>query len=292
LIFAEIAIVNLAWTFDITYSFIILQVIWAIGISMICLAALVFLPKRVILTIGLLLVFGHNLLDGVRAQGDGFSALLWHTLHEPGVVNIAGRLVNFVYPVLPWVGLMAIGYICGSMFQSDFPAERRRQWLILNGVGATLLFLLLRSTNLYGEPHAWSAQESPIFTILSLLNTTKYPPSLHFLLMTMGPALTFLSVSESVRARFAKPFQTFGRVPFFFYIMHLYLIHALAMLYLAFSGRDPREYIFSASGLNSGALMDFGFGLGGVYLVWMLVLLCLYPLCKWYGTYGGKAKRT
>jgi uncharacterized membrane protein len=285
LILAELILINFAWTFDITYSFIILQAIWAIGISLLFLAALVFLPTRAILVIGLLLVFGHNLLDGIELQGSHFTALLWHTLHQPGVENLGGRLVNFVYPTLPWTGLMAMGYACGALYQKDFPAERRRRWLLITGIGSTMLFLLLRGFNLYGEPNAWTTQESPVFTFLSFLNTTKCPPSLHFLLMTMGPALISLSLLDSIQPRIAKPVVTFGRVPFFFYITHLYLIHALAMLYLALAGRDWHEYIFSASGLNSGALMDFGLGLGGVYLAWIFVLLCLYPLCKWYAAY-------
>ncbi len=285
LIFAEIVIINFAWTFDITYSFIILQVIWAIGVSMLFLAGLVFLPRQVILVIGLLLVFGHNLLDGIQAQGSDFTALLWHTLHQPGVESLGGRLVNFVYPTLPWTGLMALGHVTGSQYQKDFPAEERKRWLLFTGIGAILLFLLLRGFNLYGESHAWFTQDSPVFTFLSFLNTTKYPPSLHFLLMTIGPALMFLSLTDSIRAHAAKPILTFGQVPFFFYIVHLYLIHALATVYLVFSGRDWHEYIFSAEGLNSGALFNFGMDLWGVYLVWVAVIVAMYTLCNWYVEY-------
>jgi uncharacterized membrane protein len=285
LIFVEIVIVNLAWTFDLTYSFIIIQVIWAIGISMLALAALVFLQDRWILCIGLIIVFGHNVLDDIEMHGSGFKDLLWYTLHQPDVTTIGTHLVNFIYPVLPWIGLMALGYVCGNLYKKEFPAEQRRRSLLTLGAGATLLFLLLRGFNMYGEPSPWSMQSSATFTILSFLNLTKYPPSLQFLLMTMGPAMIFLALSEFVSQRIARPFLTFGRVPFFFYVIHLYLIHALATTFLVYSGRDWHEYIFSAQGIRSGTLIDFGLNVSGIYLVWVLVILLMYPLCRWYQTY-------
>jgi uncharacterized membrane protein len=285
LIFVEIVIVNLAWTFDLTYSFIILQVIWAIGISMLVLSALVFLQHQSILIVGLVFVFGHNILDNIQMHGSGFKDVLWYTLHQPDITTIGTHLVNFVYPVLPWIGLMALGYVCGNLFKKEFPAEQRRRTLLTLGAGATLLFLLLRGFNLYGEPYPWFMQSSGAFTVLSFLNLTKYPPSLQFLLMTMGPALIFLASSEFVSQRIARPFLTFGRIPLFFYIVHLYIIHALAMVFLAYSGRDRHEYIFSAQGIRSGALIDFGLNLAGVYFVWVLIVLLMYPLCRWYQAY-------
>ncbi len=284
-IFAEIVIINLAWTFDLTYSLIILQVIWVIGLSMLVLAGLVFLSDKLILVIGLILVFGHNLLDVIQFHGRGFLDLLWYTLHQPTVISLGSHAVNFVYPALPWVGLMALGYVCGKFYQKEFPVEYRRRWLLIIGSGAILLFLFLRGFNLYGEPNPWSMQSSGTFTLLSFLNLTKYPPSLQFILMTMGPALIFLALSEFVSPRIAHPILTFGRVPFFFYIVHLYMIHALAMAFLVYSARDWQEYIFSGEGIRSGALIDFGLNPGGVYLVWILIIIFMYPLCRWYQTY-------
>jgi uncharacterized membrane protein len=289
LVFAELVFVNFAWTFDITYSFLILQVIWAIGISMLVLAGLVFLPEKLILAIGVVLVFGHNLLDPIELQGQSPGSFIWYALHQPQFISMsAERVVDFVYPVLPWIGVMALGYACGMLYKREYPAEERRRRLLYAGICATLLFLVLRGFNLYGEPHPWEPMDTPVFTLLSFLNTTKYPPSLHFLLMTLGPALIVLSTSESVQSRMSQPIQVFGRVPFFFYIVHLYLIHALAMSWLVFAGREPREYVFSATGIRSGALANFGLGLGGVYLVWILVLILLYPLCNWYQRYREK----
>lgn len=285
LVFVELVIVNFAWTFDITYSFRLLQVIWAIGFSMIVLSVLAFLPNRLIFAIGMILVLGHNLLDPITRHGSSAQDMLWYTLHQPGSVFIGNTFVNFVYPVLPWIGLMALGYVFGTLYQKDIPAEQRKRWLVSIGLGATLLFLLLRGLNGYGEPREWQTQGSALFSLMSFLNTTKYPPSLHFLLMTVGPALIFLSVIEQLQDRLPNPVIVFGRVPFFFYIVHLYLIHALAMLLLIYEGRDASEYIFSAEGLMSGRLSDFGFGLAAVYVIWIIVVALLYPLCRWYQKY-------
>ena len=286
LIFVELFIVNFAWTFDITYSFRILQVIWAIGVSMVALSALVFLPNGSILGIGALLVFGHNLLDSVTVGGSSAQDIIWYALHQPHSVFIdSTHFVNFVYPVLPWIGLMALGYGFGSLYQNDFPAEQRRRWLLSIGISATLLFIILRGFQLYGEPHPWRTQDSFVFSLMSFLNTTKYPPSLQFLLMTMGPALILLSVIEAFGNRLPKPAVVFGKVPFFFYIVHLYVIHALATLLLVYEGRDWHQYILSARGIMSGALSNFGLSLEAVYFVWILVILLLYPICGWYQNY-------
>jgi uncharacterized membrane protein len=260
-------------------------VIWAIGISLIALSGLVFLPMSGIAAIGMILIFGHNLLDPITVQGSSLRDLLWYTLHQPHTAFVGNVLVNFVYPVLPWIGLMALGYVSGTLYKPEFPAEQRRRWLLILGTAATVLFLVLRGLNLYGEAHAWNAHTSPVFTLLSFLNTTKYPPSLHFLLMTMGPALILLAITESLGSRLPKPVIVFGRVPFFFYILHLYVIHALAMLLLVYQGREASEYVLSASTLRSGGLSNFGLELEKVYIIWLIVVLLLYPLCRCYQNY-------
>jgi uncharacterized membrane protein len=177
---------------------------------------------------------------------------------------------------------MALGFACGSVFRGEVSPSQRRSWLLSIGIAATLIFILLRSVNAYGEPQPWKKQDSSLFTLISFLNTTKYPPSLHFLLMTMGPPLIFLALIEPIQAGARNLFAVFGRVPFFFYIVHLYLIHALALLALIYKGRDWKEYIISAQNLMSGRLSNFGFGLGTVYVIWVLVIIALYPLCRWY----------
>lgn len=282
LIFAELIIVNFAWTFDLTYSFRILQVIWAIGVSMIVLSFMVFLPIKLIIAIGMILVFGHNLLDPIEVNGTSAWDILWYALHQPNAFFLGNTTISLFYPILPWLGLMALGYGFGNFYAGEFGADNRRRWLLQIGAGAVLLFLFLRGFNLYGEPKPWGAQNTTVFTIMSFLNTTKYPPSLHFLLMTMGPALIFLSLSETALHRITTPIVVFGKVPFFFYVIHLYFIHTLAMLALVFAGRDWREYILSAAAISSGTLSNFGLGLEAVYFVWILVIASLYPLCRGY----------
>ena len=282
LVVVEVAIVNFGWTFDVTYSLLILQVIWAIGISMIVLAALVFLPTQAIVVVGLIIIFGHNLLDPLRRHGLGFLDYAWYVLHQPQLVVANGRLISIFYPVLPWAGLMVLGYAFGSLFGNDVPAARRTVLLLASGIAALALFLILRLFNLYGEPIPRQTLDSDTFTLLSFLNTTKYPPSLQFLLMTMGPALVFLALIEYARPQATNPLVVFGRVPFFFYIVHIYLIHALAMMTLALTGWDWREYILSAPRFRSGRLEGFGFGLEAVYSIWAIVVILLYPLCRWY----------
>jgi uncharacterized membrane protein len=282
LVVAELVIVNFGWTFDITYSLLILQVIWAIGISMIILAGLVFLPMPGILTIGLILVFGHNLLDPISRHGLGFLDYAWYILHQPQFITSNGRLISIFYPALPWAGLMAVGYAVGALFKNEFSQPRRTSLLLAAGIGATILFIVLRLFNLYGEPLPRQTLDTTTFTLISFLNTTKYPPSLQFLLMTMGPSLIFLALIEYVRPRATNPFVVFGKVPFFFYIVHIYLIHALAMATLAFTGWDWRDYILSAPRFQSGRLDSFGFGLEAVYAIWGIVVVMLYPVCRWY----------
>ncbi|HJS19309.1 MAG TPA: heparan-alpha-glucosaminide N-acetyltransferase domain-containing protein, partial [Anaerolineales bacterium] len=253
-----------------------------IGISMMVLAGLVLLPLQVIFTIGVILVFGHNLLDPITVQGTGFQDTLWYILHQPRLLILEERAVSIFYPVLPWMGLMALGYVAGNLYRMGFSTSRRTLWLLGIGSGATLLFVLLRQFNSYGEPTIWQPQGTDIFTWISFLNTTKYPPSLQFILMSMGPALIFLALSEFMPIGQGNLFVVFGKVPFFFYISHIYLIHALALIALVFTGWDWREYILSAEAFLSGRLTGFGFGLEAVYILWIVVIAVLYPLCRWY----------
>ena len=286
LIFLELFVVNLAWTFDITYSYRIFQVIWAIGISMVVLSALVYLPEKLILRIGTAIIFSHNLLDGINVNGDKLSDLLWYALHQyKFLVLSSGNVINFVYPILPWIGLMAVGYVFGTLYKPEFDPAKRRRILLQVGVISTALFFILRGFNFYGELHNWDKQSAVIYSVLSFLNTTKYPPSLHFLLMTMGPALIVLAVSEGIQNRISKLIITFGRVPLFFYIVHLYFIHLLATLWLVYEGQEWNAYVISADEILSGRLGRFGLDLEWVYIIWILVVVALYPLCRWYKNY-------
>jgi uncharacterized membrane protein len=230
LILLEFTLVRVAWTFSFGFDQLTAGVIWAIGASMIALAALVYLPRTAIAAVAVGLITGHNLLDGIRAEDLGSASWVWHLLHQPGLVRLGnGTSIFVLYPLIPWIGVMAAGYALGPVMELD--AESRHRWLVRLGAAITAGFVLLRATNLYGDPAPWTMQETWFATALSFLNCEKYPPSLLFLMMTLGPAVMLLAVLENVRGRFVQWLTTFGRVPFFFYVTHIYLIHGLAIVF-------------------------------------------------------------
>ena len=291
LIFLEIVVNTLIWTFDLSYSFIILQVIWAIGLSMICLSFLIFLPKKAILAVGILLIIGHNALDGIVLEGQSWQSILWYTLHQRSRLFLdSGRLISIAYPLLPWIGLMTVGYLFGSFYQRDFDPILRKKWLLRMGLGALVAFLILRTSNVYGDLLPWSVQENTTKTILSFLSVTKYPPSLSYLLITLGPAMLFLFAFENTKNKLTDFFLVFGRVPLFYYFMHMLVIHIFAIIgILLFSG-NWQDMILSAENFKAGKLATYGYSLLTVYLVWIGVVLLLYPICKKYMQYKANNK--
>lgn len=278
LIVVEIVLIRIGWTFNPTLLRFGLQVIWAIGASMVVLSALIHLPWRAILVVGLVLVFGHNALDGIHFDG----AWWWKMLHDQGRVEAGGLIVFFAYPLLPWIGTMALGYCFGTFYGASYSGETRRRALTGLGLGAILLFMVVRWTNLYGDMEPWAPQGSAAFTVLSFLNLTKYPPSLLYLLMTLGPAMLFLAWSENIRGWLARALIVFGRVPFFYYVLHLYLIHAGAMLAAQLTGFGWQSMVTEGRVNLYDPLKGYGFSLPVTYLVWIAVVLALYPLCKWF----------
>lgn len=278
LILIEFVVIGFGWMFNPRFPMFGLQVIWAIGVSMIALAGLARLPMRALVLIGLALVFGHNALDGLHFHG----AWWWKMLHDRGAIFVGDRRIFFAYPVLPWIGTMALGYAFGSFYATTVEAGARRRVLIRIGSGAVLLFVLLRFLNLYGDPGHWTAQRSAAFTVLSFLNVQKYPPSLLYLLMTLGPAILFLAYSEKLRGRLASALMVFGRVPFFYYVLHIYLIHFLALVTAQLTGFGWRSMVLDMAVFRDDSLAGFGFSLAITYAIWGGVVLALYPLCKWY----------
>lgn len=286
LIFAELFIVGFGWFFNPQYHYFNLQVIWAIGVSMIALSALIFFDFRIILLIGLTLVCTHNFLDNIHIKGNNGTALLWAMLNEPARFSFYQHKIYVHYPVIPWIGLMALGYCMGRLYDPYyFEAKRRKKILLITGIVGITGFVWLRSFNFYGDPSLWSIQKNTIFTLLSILNVTKYPPSLLYILITIGPALIFLSLSEKPLTNVAKIITVYGRVPFFYYILHIYLIHLTATAAAFFSGYRLSDMILSDSIFRTPALKGYGFNLLVTYLVWIGLIVLLYPLCKWYDQY-------
>jgi uncharacterized membrane protein len=273
LVVLEATVVQFAWTFNFDYSRgVFLQVIWAIGMSMIVLSGLVRLPRRVIAAIAVAMIVGHNLLDGVDPASFGALAPLWSVLHARAQLPYA-----FVsYPLIPWIGVMALGYVVGPVFDRD--AAARRSALVVAGILAWLAFLALRAGNFYGDMHHWSPQASSVMTVLSFIDVTKYPPSLQYLLITLGGACFALALFDAVRGGLAEAFRTFGRVPLFVYVLHIMLAHVAAGVIAFLMGFGNAVLAVDFRSLPP----DWGFGLPGVYLAWILVLVTLYPACKWY----------
>lgn len=292
LIFTELTVVNLAWTFDINLSIHIFQVIWAIGICMVFLAGFIYLPKKVLLGLGLVIVIGHNFLDGITMQGNDPLSLLWYFAHQQSFVtlNNGEGLMFIAYPILPWLGIMVLGYCFGYFYQTDFNKAIRKKWLLIIGITAVSLFVLLRYFNIYGDLAPWSIQKNLAYSFMSFLNTSKYPPSLLYTLMTIGPAILFLYFIESVKNAITNILAVIGRVPFFYYIFHLYLIHSIGLIGLTFLGEDWSELILTPSRFNNGYLIGKGFDLWVTYIVWILVVIILYPFCKMFANYKANNK--
>ena len=282
LIVLELTLVQFGWTFHIGFHQIALMVIWALGWSMIVLGGLIFLPLGAIATFGLVIIAGHNLLDPVRAEAFGSFGWLWKILHvQDGFAIAPGYSAFVVYPLIPWIGVMACGYALGGILRQE-RAERRRILLLLGGA-ATLAFIIIRATNLYGDPSKWAVQKDALFTVLSFVNCTKYPPSLLFLLMTLGPSLITLALFDRDAGRLAKPILVIGRVPLFFYLLHLPLIHGMAVLF-AYLRHGYAGGIWDGPAFGPPASFPpgYGYGLLGVYGFWILAVVLLYPLCRWW----------
>jgi uncharacterized membrane protein len=298
------------WNFDVTQFLGMAQVIWVFGWCMILLAGLIHLPLRAVATFGIVMIALHNLLDPIRVtpwQGPGTPApglggSLWMVLHQSGVVlpfGFPGPVLFILYPLIPWLGVMAVGYTMGAVY--DRQPEERRRWLVRWGTVITVGFLLIRAINIYGDPGPWSVQKSAVMTLVSFLNLQKYPPSLLFLMMTLGPALLALALWEKYNVRplemrlggevssrdsrsagpITRMLITYGRVPLFFYILQWLYAHA-AGYFLSLAVGKPTDIYFNLPGPGSVPPPNIGFDLRVVFVVWFAGVLLLYPLCKWY----------
>lgn len=277
LVLLELTVVSLGWYFSLRIVPWTAGVIWTLGWSMVLMAALVWLPLRVIAIGGLALIGLHNATDAVPPDAFGGFAWLWRVLHVSD--PYAETLVRIDYPIVPWVGVMAVGYCMGPLVQQ--PPARRRRTLVILGVLAVAAFLALRFANGYGDPQPWSAQPSRTYTVLSFLRVRKYPPSLDFLLMTLGPALVALAWLERARGRVVTVLVTFGRVPLLFYVLHIYVVHAFAVA-TAYAQGGTATFLLSNVGVALTTTYPdwYGLGLTGVYAVWLVIVAGLYPVCR------------
>jgi len=291
LIFLEIVVNTFIWTFDVTYSLQTYQVIFAIGFSMICLSFLIYLPKQMILLVSIILIAGHNTLDRIVMQGQSFRSIVWYFLHQEKVLSNGSDYILFLhYPLIPWIGLMALGYLFGSFYKKGYDVSFRKKWLLRLGLGGIALFFILRGLNIYGDLVPWSVQDTITKTILSFFKVTKYPPSLLFICVTLGPAMLFLYAYENTKNKVTNFFLVFGRVPLFYYFLHMLVIHIFAILGILIFGGNWHNMIMTGKGFISENLKTYGYSLFIVYIVWISVVLLLFPLCKRYMKYKANNK--
>lgn len=288
LIVFEFTLVHFGWSFNFDYHYLLAQVIWMIGWSMVILAVLIALrvPVWALTLMGVILIVGHNLLDSIGAHQFGSVQWLWIILHQPGTIEFGqGRQIFVLYSLVPWVGVMAVGYGLGPILLKS--PDERRKWLLRLGLGLTFALIFLRWVNVYGDPQSLIPYSDMTLQFLSFINTTKYPPSLLFLLMTLGPALIVLAFLDRANASnlLTCIFSTFGRVPLFYYVLHLSLIHTIAVV-ISYIRYGEASWLFGTGWMFRGGLPpEYGYELKIVYLAWIGVVIILYPICYLFARY-------
>ncbi|GLU50593.1 DUF1624 domain-containing protein [Dyadobacter frigoris] len=283
LILLEFTIINFALWADIQFRMLVFQVIAAIGVGLIILSFLLKLSSRIIGMIGLIIILGHNLLGNITFKENPVLRVIWSFLFRLDVLPVTQNFTfAILYPIIPWLGIMLAGYGCGQIFLLE--NKRRRRTLFFIGIGLLAFFTMLRFTNFYGDPSPWSVQKNAVFTFLSFINISKYPPSLLYSAITLGFAFLFLALADGVKNGFTRFISVYGKVPLFYYLLHWYLIHSLMfglMFLQGFTWKDLPfgPFMFGRPVDGSGVELPY------VYLIWAFVVLSLYPLCRWYVRY-------
>src|SRR5450432_1841667 len=286
LVFLEMIVTNFGWNFNIAFPMFLFITIWALGICMIVLAGLIHLPKKLIFIFCIVLIAGHNLLDGIHEPGNTLPAFGWALLHEQLAFTWHKEIFLVGYPLIPWIGIMPLGYLMGGWFTSNHDAEKRKKNLFTAGISALALFTVLRYGNFYGDPVKWTTQKNAFYTILSFIKVNKYPPSLLYVLMTLGVASIFLAVTEKMKGAVVKVISVYGRVPMFYYLVHIYIIHLIALISSAVTpGQDWTIWILKQPIWFTTTLRGYGYTLPVAWFIWIAVVVALYPLCKRYDTY-------
>lgn len=286
LIFLEMFVVNFAWNFNVTFPMFLFVTIWALGLSMIILAAFIHLPKWLILVICIAIVAGHNLLDNVHMDGSSLASFGWALIHDQRFFTWHQEILLVGYPIVPLMAVMPLGYCLGAWYATGYDADKRQRNLLILGSLSIVLFVILRYSNLYGDPVKWSVQKDAFFTFLSFIKVSKYPPSLLYLLVTLGGAFLFLSFTEKLKGRVVNIVSVYGRVPMFYYLIHIYVIHLIAVITSAFiPGQDWKIWFLTKPIWFTTNLTGYGFSLLVAYLIWIAIVIALYPLCKRYDAY-------
>jgi len=287
LVILEITIVRVGWTFHPGFEFIELQVIWVIGVSMILLSGFVWLPIWATGILGTVMIAGHNLMDGIYYTHFSQLGWAWKILHQPGsIYSTWGIPIYVVYPLIPWIGVMMVGYCFGLIMTIE--PDRRRRLLLIIGTVTLIMFFILRFNFSYGDPFKWSAGDSLLQSIFTFMHCTKYPPSLEFLLMTLGPMFIVLSLFQNCSGKIMEPLKTFGRVPLLFYLIHLPLIHGFAVILEIIKGQNVQWLFRSFPPVNKP--YHYGYEIYWVYLIWVFIIILMYPLCSFLSSQKQKRK--
>ena len=287
LVFVEVVILSFAFSLDPFYNFVILQVLWVIGLSMIVLGLLVKAPLKVIAVIGALILFSHDILDYLQLPKTGFEANLLNLFltARGSVIQLnQNHFIFDLYAIIPWTGVMLLGYVFGSIYTKAFDPQKRKKILLYTGLAVLALFVVLRYFNIYGDPAPWSAQRNATYTFMSFINVSKYPPSLLYSFLTIGVGLIVLTLVENVKTKLTEIFIIYGNVPFFYYVLHFYILRILNIIVFFAQGYGTNQ-IVNPRGAFWFSPPHFGFNFAGVYVIWFMVIASLYLPCRWFSRY-------
>jgi uncharacterized membrane protein len=294
LIVLQLTIIRFAWNFDPFFHYNSNTIISVIGFCMIALSVLIYFPLRTILIIGLVLVAGHNLLDGITFEDGTAADVLWSFLHVQKTFDLGNDYsFAFLYPVMPWIGVIALGYCFGRLYQPDYTSQKRRNILLYLGGASLIIFIVLRLSNVYGDPNPWSEYAETRTTLLSFFNLQKYPPSFLYLSATLGISLLLLAAMEEKNLSHWKHITLFGNVALFYYVLHIFLIHMLALFVAVVTGYPWDAMVFTGSVAKGTPLLNgsYGFNLWSVYIVWIGVVVLLYPFCVYWRSFKMRNKK-
>lgn len=284
LIFVDMVIMSFGWSF--APHAVLFGVLSTMGVGMMILALLIYLPERLLPVLGLIIVFGHNALDGIRFAPGSVAQVLWSFVNVPNMLPTQGFIIFIGYPVLAWLGILLCGYGLGMLFRPGYDPDKRKRLLRNIGLAAILLFVILRYINVYGNPIPWKPGANALQTLMIFFNVQKYPPSLLYTLITLGPVLILLSFIADKPLRPTNPLVYFGRVPFFYYVLHFHIIHIIGIIIGVAMGH-PLSFMLTYNYITDTAQLkgSYGVSLAAVYAIWLLLVAALYPLCKWYAGY-------
>lgn len=281
LVLIELFINNFLYTFDPYYRTVGLFILGLLGLGFICLAGLHYLNRKIVLFVSLSIIGLHNLLDSIHLEGHSTLSLIWYVLHQQKFIPLDDRMYIVNYTLLPWLGVLLLGYFFGYYYRPERDHLHRKKILIYSGWASLSLFLIFRSLNIYADPKPWTIQPNGLFTLLSFLDLTKYPASLAYLSVTMGPILLFLAYAEGIQDKFTSLFNTLGKKPLFIYLASTFLIHALAMLGLWLGNASPLRMVITPSSYsNDSELHNYGYSLPVVYVLWLVFIFLFYFMCK------------